>query len=320
MIDAPILTIAIPNFNYDKYLKRSIESALAQQSDDIEILVSDNSSSDTSWDIISKFSDYRLKTWRQDKNIGLYQNWNFLLHHSKGRYFKLLQSDDWLELNFMDKFHEILAKASDKDIVAVLLGYTVLDERSNVSIVSSPSIPVHQNIPNEFIPNANFDAVLKSFQYSMPTLNILNSKRLKSVGGYVPEDAMRSDSIAFSKVLTSSPFGYVVSCNTPVAVTRIHKNNDRMRYSRFEASRDEWIYLSELKIIASVKSVVKLNILLSISKSQALSRLLLDFLYDRNVKKLINGLKWFVEKKILLSSLLSLPVGIFVLLRDKLNR
>ncbi|MCA6514731.1 MAG: glycosyltransferase family 2 protein, partial [Chitinophagaceae bacterium] len=88
-----LITIAIPNYNYGQYIGKTIESAIHQSGDDIEILISDNNSEDNSWEIIQSYVDSRIISFKQNQNIGLQQNWNFLLNKARGKYFILLPSD-----------------------------------------------------------------------------------------------------------------------------------------------------------------------------------------------------------------------------------
>lgn len=63
------LTIAIPTVNRVDLLKRSLESALAQTSDEIEILVSDNGSTDATPQLLAGFHDPRLRVVRREVTV-----------------------------------------------------------------------------------------------------------------------------------------------------------------------------------------------------------------------------------------------------------
>lgn len=89
-------TIAIPVFNREALLGQAIESALAQADRDIEILVVDNCSTDRSWDIANGYSDPRLRLVRNERNLGLFGNFNRCLELAQGTYIRILGSDDRL--------------------------------------------------------------------------------------------------------------------------------------------------------------------------------------------------------------------------------
>jgi glycosyltransferase involved in cell wall biosynthesis len=91
-----ICTIAIPVYNRERQLGQAIESALAQDGSDIEILVIDNCSTDRSWEIANSYRDPRLRLVRNETNLGLFGNFNRCLELSSGRYLRILGSDDRL--------------------------------------------------------------------------------------------------------------------------------------------------------------------------------------------------------------------------------
>jgi len=92
--ETPLLSILIPTRNRAKYLKYAIQSALNVPSDKIEIIVSENYSSDNSWDVCNSFSDLRLRVCRPDKPLPMHENWEFLLQESCGEWVIFIGDDD----------------------------------------------------------------------------------------------------------------------------------------------------------------------------------------------------------------------------------
>ena len=91
----PKVTIAIPTYNRaDDYLKQTLKSALNQTYENIEIIVSDNCSTDNTEAVVNSFNDSRIRYFRQQENIGANNNFNFCLKQAKGEYFLLLLDDD----------------------------------------------------------------------------------------------------------------------------------------------------------------------------------------------------------------------------------
>src|SRR4051794_12551277 len=80
----PFVTIAIPTFNRADLLVDCLRSALAQTYSAFEVVVSDNASTDHTQEVLSRFTDRRLRVIRQDRNIGLLPNWNACLAAAKG--------------------------------------------------------------------------------------------------------------------------------------------------------------------------------------------------------------------------------------------
>ena len=117
----PNISIGMPVYNGAKTIEKTINSLLAQTFKDFELIISDNASDDETENICQKFAgkDSRIHYIRQDKNIGLYQNENFLLSKATGKYFMFsmdddLRSPDFLELNvtFLDSNLKFVASTS----------------------------------------------------------------------------------------------------------------------------------------------------------------------------------------------------------------
>lgn len=100
-----LVSILIPNYNSEKYIKKTINSAVRQTYSNIEIIVVDNMSTDNSWDIIKNCAakDERIKIYQNKKNIGPVKNWKRCLDKANGIYAKFLWSDDQISKEFVEK-------------------------------------------------------------------------------------------------------------------------------------------------------------------------------------------------------------------------
>src|SRR3972149_139084 len=99
----PLITIAIPTYNRaDLYLKQAIQCALNQTYSNVEIIISDNCSMDNTETVVKNFKDPRIRYFRQEKNIGGNNNFNFCLERAKGEYFLLLMDDDLIDSDFIE--------------------------------------------------------------------------------------------------------------------------------------------------------------------------------------------------------------------------
>ena len=90
-----LVSIIIPCFNREEYIKECIESALNQDYTNIEIIVIDDHSNDSSNFEIEKFGE-QVKLIRHDKNLGLAASLNTGILQSRGNWIKRLDSDDKL--------------------------------------------------------------------------------------------------------------------------------------------------------------------------------------------------------------------------------
>lgn len=98
-----LVSIGIPTYNRAAMLRRSIESALCQDYPMIEIIVSDNASTDDTQDICREFSkkDDRVKYVTQPSNIGAVANFAEVLKRASGEYFMWLGDDDWIDVSYV---------------------------------------------------------------------------------------------------------------------------------------------------------------------------------------------------------------------------
>ncbi len=96
----PRLSIAIPTLNRAALLVRAIESALAQTSRDIEIIVSDNGSTDNTPAVIERYAGRGLCTFRHPSTIPVNEHGRFLIERAQGEFFVCLSDDDFLEPEF----------------------------------------------------------------------------------------------------------------------------------------------------------------------------------------------------------------------------
>ena len=90
----PLVTVATVSFNSSRYIRDAIESVLAQTYTNIEYIIGDDGSTDDTWDIINEYQDARIKSYRNEKNLGEYINRNKAIDRATGKYFIFIDGDD----------------------------------------------------------------------------------------------------------------------------------------------------------------------------------------------------------------------------------
>ena len=108
----PLVSIGIPVYNGERYLRETIESILLQTYSNFELIISDNGSTDTTQEICQRFAsqDRRIKYHRNAKNLGAAPNYNLVFELSLGKYFKWADYDDLLTPDFIAKCLDVLEK------------------------------------------------------------------------------------------------------------------------------------------------------------------------------------------------------------------
>jgi glycosyltransferase involved in cell wall biosynthesis len=95
-IDQPLFTVATITFNSGQWVRQAIESILSSSYDDFELIISDDCSTDDTWEIIQEYTDHRIRAWRNEQNIGEYPNRNKVLREARGRFILFIDGDDIL--------------------------------------------------------------------------------------------------------------------------------------------------------------------------------------------------------------------------------
>lgn len=122
------ISIIIPAYNVEDYIERGITSSLNQTYNNIEIIVVDDGSSDSTYNRVKDLSeiDSRIKLYAK-KNGGVSSARNLGLDKAEGEYIVFLDSDDWLETNAIEK---LLALQTKKKQLVVCDRYWVSEKKN----------------------------------------------------------------------------------------------------------------------------------------------------------------------------------------------
>ena len=106
----PKLSIGMPVYNAEKFLRSRLDSLLSQTFSDFELIISDDASTDSTPDICKEYlsKDKRIRYIRQEKNIGISSNFHFVLHKANSEYFFWAAQDDKTLPGFIEKNLEAL--------------------------------------------------------------------------------------------------------------------------------------------------------------------------------------------------------------------
>lgn len=106
----PAVTVGLPVFNSAGSLKASAESILGQTHEDLELIISDNASTDETWDVCLALAreDDRVRTFRHPRNLGIAENWNSVVRAARGDFFKWASASDICKPTFIGACLELL--------------------------------------------------------------------------------------------------------------------------------------------------------------------------------------------------------------------
>ncbi len=110
-VHSPLVSVGVPTYNRAKTLRRTLESLLAQSHSNLEIIISDNASTDATRAMCEEFCqrDARIRYVRQPLNRGPTENFKAVLRQARGEYYMWVADDDWLDSAYVAECVSLLA-------------------------------------------------------------------------------------------------------------------------------------------------------------------------------------------------------------------
>lgn len=105
---SPLVSICIPAYNAERFIEETLESALAQDYRPLEIIVSDDGSTDRTPQIVEDYTGQVVRLLRQVRNLGMSANWNAVIRASEGKYVCKLDADDLLEPPYISRLTAVM--------------------------------------------------------------------------------------------------------------------------------------------------------------------------------------------------------------------
>jgi glycosyltransferase involved in cell wall biosynthesis len=124
----PCVSIGMPVYNGENYIREAIDAILAQTFADFELVIADNASTDRTEEICREYAlkDRRIRYYRHERNFGPAWNHNLVFELSIGKYFKWAAHDDLYAPDYLEKCVEILDR--DPTVVLCHAKANVIDE------------------------------------------------------------------------------------------------------------------------------------------------------------------------------------------------
>ena len=125
-----MVTIGMPVFNGARFVGRALDSLLAQTFSDFELLISDNASEDGTETICRDYArrDARIRYVRQERNLGLFANVEFVMRQARGAYFMLVGDDDLYAPQYLATLVDLLAADPAVGLAYADFGYVTSDD------------------------------------------------------------------------------------------------------------------------------------------------------------------------------------------------
>lgn len=220
----PLVSIVVPCYNHEMYLYDCLESVRKQSYKKIELIIIDDCSQDSSWEIIQSYvikfknSMYAIEAKRNETNLGITKTLNSLLKLAHGNLIKPLASDDYLDADCISSFvHESINNENIN--IFISNGYNVYEDSS---YYKNKIINNHYSSAPNFNDGNLFERIyLENFIFS-PGVVII--KKVYDDYGYYDENSGIEDLDFFLKV-TSNGNTIIKYIDKKLVFYRIHENS-----------------------------------------------------------------------------------------------
>ncbi len=211
----PLVSIIIVNYNYHQFLAQAVDSALQQKYNNIEVIIVDDGSTDTSAEIISNYVGKLITLKKQNGGQASAMNLGFAV--SRGDLILFLDADDFLFPNAIIQFLKSIP--AQKNISKVHAPLLVADSAGNISTQKVPKQPLDAGDLRDHLLKHGPESYVCS-----PTSGNLWTRHFLKQALPIPHKIYKTS--ADSYLFTLSPlFGETLQLERPIGIYRVHGNN-----------------------------------------------------------------------------------------------
>lgn len=178
----PLISIIVPVYNCEKYIKRLIDSVLKQNYKNFELILLNDGSTDNTASILSELKNDRIKVINK-QNTGVSDTRNIGMDLAKGDFICFLDADDYIEEDYLKEVINIIKKYPNIELIN--FGFYSDVENVNLEILSSDKISYidrlynnHNEIKNDFV-NLWDNTMLYNIWNKVYQTKIIKSKNIK---------------------------------------------------------------------------------------------------------------------------------------------
>jgi glycosyltransferase involved in cell wall biosynthesis len=207
-----MLDVILCTYNSENTINKCVDSILNQTFTDFTLHIFDDSSNDSTIELLKKYKDTRLRIIRSPKNVGTYAGKNYILRNfCNHKFIALHDSDDWSE---KERFEKQINFMLDKEVVCVGTAVKEFNKNSDSHTVSNNSFVKNTRIntydyeiTNEILLDAknsllyDYNNYLK-LKFCMNGTIMLTHKILRELGGWDAQTRIAADTDLFLRILS----------------------------------------------------------------------------------------------------------------------
>jgi glycosyltransferase involved in cell wall biosynthesis len=174
-MNAPRVSIGLPVYNGERYLRFAINSILEQDYINFELIISDNASTDATGEICQEFAakDPRVRYYRNEANLGASGNYNRVFELARGQLFKWAAHDDVHLPGFLRRCVEVFDQAPST-VVLVAPRTEIIDEDGRRTLQLAESLHTARSLPHQRVAD-----VLRNVAWATAQFGLFRSEALR---------------------------------------------------------------------------------------------------------------------------------------------
>ena len=178
-MQVPKVSIGLPVYNGEKYLRLAVEAILQQDYTDFELIISDNASTDATQEICQELAakDNRIRYSRNVTNIGASPNMKRVVELSRGEFFALAAHDDLYLPGFLRRCVDVLGEAP-ANVVLVSPRAEVIDEEGRSTTMRVERLQTRRRAPHQRAADILRNVQWATAQYGLYRASALRKTRL----------------------------------------------------------------------------------------------------------------------------------------------
>lgn len=223
--DEHLISVGLPVYNGEEYLREAVASILAQTHSNLELIIADNASDDDTPKICESFAsqDSRVTYHRHPTNLGAAHNYNFVLERANGEFFKWMAHDDVCKPRFLEAC--LSALLHDPGVVLAYPSPLDIDSDGNVGEPRDRDLGFDHPDPVE-----RFRRTMRRAHRCLPVFGLTRTELLRATGQHGNYPA--ADRVLIGELALN---GKLVEIEEPLFLHREHPG----RFSKAKTTAEE---------------------------------------------------------------------------------
>ncbi len=209
----PLVSICVPTYNGEKYLAETLTCILNQTYQNLEILVVDDQSSDSTLDVVKEYQkkDVRIRLFVNDSNLGLVANWNRCIELASGDWIKFQFQDDLMLPKTLERMQNLAQRLNVRLVLTdreYFFEEGIPDFSSHLLRISNDFVGEHK-VPPDYFFNCLLETRLNENFIGEPILGLIHKDFIEQIGCYDERLKQIVDLEYWLRAGLTEPIGFV---------------------------------------------------------------------------------------------------------------